>query len=232
MGPRPAHPRRRRGSARASASICHARRVASRPMGARMAPPMTAGWAPTRVARPPTSSAVIGRLPRCAVWWKAITRPRTTSGTSSCRAPVRTGKHSEKPKPTSATEARATGRLGARAVPTRPTAWNTSPKAAIWRDRPRRRSGTKAIRARAEPTLWAATTSPAALSGWPRPSTTMAGARVRMNSSGALTETMPRSMAMTHGCSRTYEPPLAEMASPCRCAGRRALARPRPRRCR
>ena len=66
---------------------------------------------------------------------------------------------------------------------------------------PDRRAGTNATSARADPTLWAATIrEPATLSGSPRPSTTIAGARVRMISSGALhPTTIPTSIAMTHG---------------------------------
>ncbi len=51
--------------------------------------------------------------------------------------------------------------------------------------------GRRRTSARADPTLWAATTRPAALSGSPRPSTTIAGDSVRMTSSGALTDTIP-----------------------------------------
>jgi len=48
-------------------------------------------------------------------------RPRTSSGTSAWRVPVRTGKHNENPKPMSPTLAAATGRDLASAVPVIPT---------------------------------------------------------------------------------------------------------------
>ena len=62
-------------------------------------------------------------------------------------------------------------------------------------------AGTKASRAIADPTLWAAIRNPAALSGSPRASA-IAGDNVLTISSGALHATTPSSRAATHGWPR------------------------------
>ena len=94
---------------------------------ARASPTRMPPWLPATTATAPTTSAVNGRLPRCAIWWKAMTRPRRSSGISSWRVAVRTGKHSENPNPMRPTRCRRPGASGAKAVTTTPAAWNRKP---------------------------------------------------------------------------------------------------------
>ena len=119
---------------------------------ARSGPP--AGLRPGRPRRRPQARRTAGCRGGTSGGADMI-RPRTPSGTSAWRLLVRTGKHSENPKPIRPPATRRGPGRGAAIVTIRPRPWSSSPARARSRDRPERRSGTKASRAIAEPTLWA-----------------------------------------------------------------------------